>query len=316
MSHHHAGDHHHGGHHGHHHAPADYGRAFAIGFALNVGFIVVEVVAGTSANSVALLADAGHNVGDVLGLVAAWLAHTLSRRPPTARFTYGFGSSSILAALFNAVLLLVVVGGLSLEAVQRFAHPAPVEAGVVMAVAAAGVVVNGVTALLFFSGRKADLNIAGAYMHMAADALVSLGVVAAGGVILVTGWVWLDPAVSLAVNVVIVLGTWRLLREGLRLGMGGVPAGIDMPAMRAFLLARDGVTDLHDVHVWPTSTTQTAMTAHLVMPAGHPGDGFLRDTAAALKQRFSIGHATLQIEVVGGCSCSLVGVEAAGHAHG
>ncbi len=282
--------------HAHSHAPATFGRAFALGIVLNSVFVLAEVGAGLAGHSVALLADAGHNVGDVLGLLTAWLAHHLSQRAPTARFTFGLGSSSMLAALFNAVLLLVVVGGLSLEAVQRLAHPQPVAGGLVMLVAGVGVVVNGGTALLFAAGRHGDLNIRGAYLHMLSDAFVAIGVLVAGGIILLTGWLWLDPLVSLLVNLMIVVGTWGLLRDSLALCLAGVPPGIEAGAVQRFLLAREGVSALHDLHIWSMSTTQSALSAHLVMPAGHPGDAFLVATAHELHATFAIGHTTLQIE--------------------
>ena len=297
--------------HGHHHGPAShgvpasFGRAFAIGIALNAGFVVAEVVFGLAGHSVALLADAGHNLSDVLGLVVAGGAHVLARRAPTGRFTYGFGSSSILAALFNAAVLLLVVGGLSWEAVTRFAHPEPVAAGTVMAVAAAGIAVNGACAWLFAAGRKGDLNLRGAFAHMLADALVSVGVVLAGLAILVTGGLWIDPAVSLAVNAVIVYGTWGLLRDSSALAMDAVPPGIEPAAVRRFLAGRPGVAALHDLHIWPISTTETALTAHLVMPGGHPGDAALMESCAGLWERFGIAHATLQIEVDAGTACAL-----------
>lgn len=297
-----AGSHHH--HHEGHHAPDRFGRIFLIGIGLNVAFVLVEIAAGVFGHSVALLADAGHNVSDVLGLVAAWLAQHLTRRQPTDRFTYGLGSSSILAALFNAVLLLVVIGGLSVEAFGRFARPEPVEGGLVMVVAAIGIAVNGGVAMLFAAGRHDDMNIRGAFLHMAADALVSLGVLVAGGIILLTGQMWLDPLVSLIVNGLIVVGTWGLLRDSLALCLNAVPAGIAAGEVRAFLLGQAGVAALHDFHIWPMSTTESVLSAHLVMPAGHPGDGFLATTAATLHERFRIGHVTLQIETdaVDGCA--------------
>lgn len=298
-----AGSHQHHHHEGHH-APDRFGRIFLIGIGLNVVFVLVEIAAGVFGNSVALLADAGHNVSDVLGLVAAWLAQYLTRRRPTDRFTYGLGSSSILAALFNAVLLLVVIGGLSVEAIGRFARPEPVEGGLVMVVAAIGIAVNGGVAMLFAAGRHGDMNIRGAFLHMAADALVSLGVLVAGGIILLTGQLWLDPLVSLIVNALIVVGTWSLLRDSLALCLNAVPPGIAAGEVRAFLLGQAGVTALHDFHIWPMSTTESVLSAHLVMPAGHPGDGFLASTATALQERFRIGHVTLQIETdaVDGCA--------------
>ena len=288
--------HEHAGHRHHAHAPASFGRAFAIGVALNAGFVVLEVVFGLIGHSVALLADAGHNLSDVLGLVVAWIASILVTRAPSARFTYGFGASSILAALFNAVFLLVVIGGLSWEAIGRLHHPEPVAGGTVMIVAAAGIVLNGFCAWLFASGREGDINIRGAFAHMAADALVSLGVVVAGLVILLTGWLWLDPIASLAINLTIVAGTWSLLRDATAMSLNAVPPGVDAAGVGAFLSARPGVQAIHDLHIWGISTTQTALTAHLVMPAGHPGDAFLVELCETLRERFRIGHATLQIE--------------------
>ncbi len=253
----------------------------------------------------ALLADAGHNLSDVLGLAVAWLAHVLARRPPSARFTYGLRGSSILAALFNAVLLLLTVGGLSWEAIQRLSHPEPVASGVMMVVAAIGIVVNAGTALLFASGRKRDLNIRGAYLHMAADAGVSLGVVVAALVIRFSGWLWLDPVASLAINAVIVWSSWGLLREGTRMSLAAVPRQIDPAAVRDFLQSRPGVAALHDLHIWPMSTTEVALTGHLVMPDGHPGDLFLHETAQELRRRFGVHHPTLQIETDPKSACAL-----------
>src|SRR5882757_5799483 len=255
---------------GHVHAPASFGEAFAIGIILNITYVIIEVAYGFISNSVALLADAGHNLGDVLGLLVAWVATVLVKRAPSARFTYGLGGSSILAALFNAVFLLLTVGAISWEAVQRLSNPEPVSGATVMVVAAIGILVNGVTAWLFASGRKGDLNVRGAFLHMAADALVSAGVVVAGLVILVTGWLWLDPIVSLAINAVIVWGTWGLLRDSVGMSMAAVPPQIDPAAVRSLLSTRAGVVDVHDLHIWPMSTTENALTCHLVMPEGHP----------------------------------------------
>jgi cobalt-zinc-cadmium efflux system protein len=291
--------------HEHAHAPADFGAAFAAGVALNLGFVALEAAFGLIAGSVALLSDAGHNLGDVLGLAAAWLASALVRRAPSARFTYGLRGSSILAALFNAVFLLLTVGAISWEAILRLARPAPVAGGIVMVVAVIGIIVNGVTAWLFASGRKDDINLRGAFLHMASDALVSAGVVVAGLVILLTGWIWLDPLTSLAVNLVIVWGTWGLLRDSLGMSMAAVPPGVDPATVRDYLASRPGVATVHDLHVWPISTTETALTCHLVMPAGHPGDAFLHDLAAALASRFSIGHSTVQIETDPNVACAL-----------
>ena len=293
------------GQHGHSHAPTSFGRAFAIGIALNAGFVVVEVVFGLAGHSVALLADAGHNLSDVLSLAVAGVAHLLAQRAPTRRYTYGFGSSSILAALFNAAFLLFVIGGLSWEAILRLADPAPVAAGSVMGVAAAGIAVNGLCAWLFASGQKGDLNLRGAFAHMLSDAVVSAGVVVAGLVILLSGWMWVDPLVSLAVNAVIVGGTWGILRDSTAMAMGAVPPGVDAEAVRRFLDARPGVAGLHDLHIWPISTTETALTAHLVMPGGHPGDAVLMALCADLRERFSIGHATVQIETDALTACAL-----------
>ena len=300
----HAHDHDHGHGSGHVHAPANFGRAFAIGIALNTGFVLVEVVYGVIANSVALLADAGHNLGDVLGLTVAWIAATLVRRKPSARFTYGLRGSSILAAVFNAVFLLVSVGAISWEAIQRLGRPEPVAEVTVMVVAAVGILVNGVTAWLFASGGRDDINLRGAFLHMAGDALISAGVVVAGFVILVTGWLWLDPVVSLTIGAIIIWGTWHLLRESIGMSLAAVPLGIDPAAVRAFLHAQPGIVSLHDLHVWPMSTTETALTCHVVMPAGHPGDAFLKRLSDDLATRFGIGHATVQIEMDTATVCS------------
>jgi cobalt-zinc-cadmium efflux system protein len=308
----HAGDDHGRDHHrhahnpgGHVHAPANFGTAFAIGIALNAAFVIAEVVAGLAGHSVALLADAGHNLSDALGLVVAWLASVLARRAPTARFTYGLGGSSILAALFNAVFLLVVIGGLSWEGIGRLYHPEPVAGKIVMLVAAIGILMNGICAWLFASGRKGDLNIRGAFMHMAADAMVSAGVVVAGLVILLTGWLWLDPLVSLAINVIIVAGTWSLLRDSMAMSLNAVPPGIQPEKVGDFLAQRPGVAAMHDLHIWGMSTTDTALTVHLVMPGGHPGDAFIADLCRDLKERFGIGHATVQVETDENESCAL-----------
>ena len=289
----------------HAHAPASFGKAFAVGIALNLGFVVIEAVYGLLGNSVSLLADAGHNLSDVLGLGVAWLGSVLARRAPTARFTYGLRGSSILAALFNAVFLLVTVGGLSWEALRRLGSPELAAGKTMMAVAAIGIVVNGVTAWLFASGRKDDINLHGAFLHMASDALVSVGVVAAGLLILLTHWLWIDPAVSLAINAVIVWGTWGLLRDSVEMSMAAVPAQIDPAAVRNFLAARAGVIDVHDLHIWPMSTTESALTCHLVMPDGHPGDAFLNQLCSDLAEHFKINHTTVQIEVDPHIACAL-----------
>jgi cobalt-zinc-cadmium efflux system protein len=295
----HAHHHHpHGDAHGRSHdqAPADFSRAFAIGIALNLAFVVVEAVFGIYGHSVALLSDAGHNLGDVLGLAVAWGATVLSRRPPTPRFTYGLGGTSILAALFNALFLLIAVGAISWEAVIRLMHPAPVAGDVVMIVAAIGIFINGATALMFASGRKGDLNIRGAFLHMLADAVIAAGVVVTGLVIKLTGAAWLDPVASLVVNVLIVWGTWTLLRDSLAMSLNAVPPSIEPDQVRGFLESLPGVTRLHDLHIWAMSTTETALSGHLVMPDGRGGDAFLKRTCEELQRRFGIGHVTLQIE--------------------
>lgn len=288
--------HSHGGH-GHSHAPKDFGPAFALGTALNIGFVIVEATFGFLANSMALVADAGHNLGDVLGLLMAWGASVLVKRRATFNFTYGFGSSTILAALANAVLLLVAVGAIVLEAVQRLIEPEPVVGSTMIIVASIGILINGFTAWLFMSGREQDVNIRGAYLHMVADAAVSLGVVFVGIAVLLTGWNWLDPLVSLVVAAVIVWGTWGLLQDSIRLAMHGVPVNIDAQAVQTRLLSMPGVVSIHDLHIWPMSTTDTALTCHLVMPGGHPGDAFIEQTARMLHNEFEIRHTTLQLEV-------------------
>ena len=299
----HGDDHSHGG--GHVHAPANFGRAFAIGIVLNTGFVIIEFIYGLLSNSVALLADAGHNLGDVLGLLVAWTASVLVQRAPSARFTYGLRGSSILAALFNAIFLLLTVGAISWEAIQRLGNPEPVAEMTVMIVAAIGILVNGLTAWLFASGSKGDINLRGAFLHMASDALVSAGVVVAGLVILLTGWLWLDPVLSLVINLIIVIGTWGLLRDSVGMSMAAVPAQIDPLEVRGFLEQRAGVASLHDLHIWPMSTTEIALTCHLVMPAGHPGDAFLHEVCAELTTRFRIAHPTIQIEIDESLACTL-----------
>ncbi|WP_374332461.1 cation diffusion facilitator family transporter [Aestuariivirga sp.] len=299
-------DHHHDhSHAGHSHAPTSFGRAFAIGTVLNLGFVVVEAVFGFLGNSMALLADAGHNLGDGLGLVMAWGAHVLSQRRPSASYTFGLGKSSILAALFNALLLLVAVGAIAWEAVQRLIDPQPVVAGIVMVVAAVGILINGATALLFAAGRKGDLNVHAAFMHMMADAGVSAGVVAGGLVIAWTGWLWVDPVVSLVVNAAILFATWGILRQSLTLAVAGVPASVDIAAVKRHLAEMPGVAGFHDLHVWPLSTTETALSCHLVMPAGHPGDAYLLEAGAELREHFGIGHPTFQIETDPNLKCPL-----------
>lgn len=282
--------------HGHSHAPTDFGRAFAIGIALNLAYVGAEAFYGIVAHSLALLADAGHNLGDVLGLVLAWGAAALSRHRPTQRHTYGLRSTSILAALVNAIVLLVVTGGIVWEAIRRLSEPEPSAGLTIIIVAAIGIAINAATALLFMSGRKDDLNIRAAFWHMASDALVALGVVVAGAAILWTGWLWLDPAISLIISVVIVLGTWGLLRDSVHLALDAVPAGIDRQEVEAYLAALPGVTEVHDLHIWGLSTTETALTAHLVRPAGGSIDALLASAAHELEEHFGIGHTTIQLE--------------------
>lgn len=290
----HAGrDHAHGGH-GHAHGPVNHDRAFAIGIVVNILFVAIEAFYGWRADSLALLADAGHNLGDVAGLVLAWAGAFASRLAPGPRHTYGWKRASILAAFANSLLLLVAIGSLAWAAIGRLAAPPEVQAGTVMVVAGIGIVVNLATAMLFMRGRESDINIRGAFLHMAADAAVSAAVVVAAAVALWLGWRWLDPAMTLLIAVVILLGTWGLFRDSLHLMFDGVPPSIDLDAVRAELAALPGVTCVDDLHVWAPGTTQVALTAHLVMPAGHPDDTFFRDAAARLQKRFAIGHVTLQ----------------------
>lgn len=296
-------DHHHGG--GHHPAPPDLGRAFALGTALNLAFVAAEMVFGFAANSLALIADAAHNFSDVIGLLLAWGAALAARRPPTASHTYGYRRASILAALANAGLLLLAVGGIVVEAVRRVLEPQPVAATTVLAVAAVGIVINTATALLFLRGRNDDINVRGAFLHMTADAAVSVGVVVAALAISGTGWAWIDPAVSLLVAFVILASSWGLAREALRLSLDAVPAGIDRAAVERCLAGLPGVTEVHDLHIWAMSTTETALTAHLVRPGAALDDCFLVDASHALAERFGIRHATLQVEAGDGDPCRL-----------
>jgi cobalt-zinc-cadmium efflux system protein len=278
------------------HRHIHYNRAFGIGILLNVAFVVFEAVCGILSDSLVLLADAGHNLGDVLGLLLAWAAHLLSTRDPSRRRTYGWKSSTILAALINAVILLVAVGGIAWEAIRRFGHPQTVSGATVIYVAALGVVINTATALLFVAEREKDLNIRGAFLHMAADAAVSLGVVVAGIGILTIGWFWIDPVVSLAIAAIILIGTWRLLVDSLNLVLQAVPAGIDPAAVTDYLLSVPGITAVHDLHIWAMSTTETALTAHIVKPEPADDDGLLMRLRAELNERFGIPHVTLQVE--------------------
>ena len=312
MAHHHSHDHHHGhsqahdhaghdhahGHAGHSHAPDSFGFAFAVGSGLNAAFVVAELVFGYAANSLALVSDAVHNLSDVMALLLAWGAAWLAQRRPTDTHTYGYRRASILAALFNAGLLLVAVGGIAVEAINRIQAPAAVASWTVVWVAAFGILINGGTALLFMRGRHSDLNIRGAYLHMAADASVSLGVVVAALVIMATGWFWVDPLISLGIAAVVLASGWGLARDSVNLALDAVPKGIELAHVQQYFRSLEGVIEVHDLHVWAMSTNETALTAHLVRPGGHD-DAFLHHVCEELAHRFNIHHATLQIETSG-----------------
>ena len=312
MAHHHSHDHHYGhshahdhaghdhghGHAGHSHAPDSFGFAFAVGSGLNAAFVVAELVFGYAANSLALVSDAVHNLSDVMALLLAWGAAWLAQRRPTDTHTYGYRRASILAALFNAGLLLVAVGGIAVEAINRIQAPAAVASWTVVWVAALGILINGGTALLFMRGRHSDLNIRGAYLHMAADASVSLGVVVAALVIMATGWFWVDPVISLGIAAVVLASGWGLARDSVNLALDAVPKGIELAHVQQYFRSLDGVIEVHDLHVWAMSTNETALTAHLVRPGGHD-DAFLHHVCEELAHRFNIHHATLQIETSG-----------------
>jgi len=305
---HHAHDHHDGHSHGHHHAPANFNRAFAIGVGLNTAFVLAEAGAGIWSGSLALLADAGHNLSDVLSLLLAWGATVLAKRAPGGRRTYGLRKGTILASLANAVLLLVAVGAIASEAVRRFMSPAEVATAPVMIVAAVGVVINTATALLFLRGQE-DLNVRGAFLHMATDAAVSLAVVAGAGLMALTGLLWIDPALSLGIAVVIVIGTWGLLRDSADLALDAAPRSVDVAAVRRWLADLPGVTEVHDLHIWAMSTTETALTAHLTRPANDDGDAFLHQACEGLARQFRIGHSTLQVESGDAAACRLAPAE-------
>lgn len=283
--------------HEHSHAPKNFDRAFAIGVGLNVGFVVIEVVFGLFSNSLALLADAGHNLSDVLGLLLAWGASILVRRKPTQRHTYGLRRASVLAALINAIILLLAVGAIAWEAILRFGQPEAVESGTVILVASIGVLINGVTAWLFMSGKKQDVNIRGAYLHMAADAAISLGVVVTAIAMYFTGWLWLDPVVSLAIAVVIGISTWGLLSESLNLALDAVPANIEPEKVEAYLASLPGIKEVHDLHIWAMSSTEVALTVHLVKPDAMIDDALLEQINNELREKFSIQHTTVQFEL-------------------
>ncbi|NCN83732.1 MAG: cation transporter [Sphingomonadales bacterium] len=288
---------HHDRHGPHGHMPTNFSRAFALGIALNITYIIVEVVYGLLAGSMALLADAGHNLSDVLGLAVAWAGAELAKRPPSKRFTYGLGGSSILAALLNGLFLLVACGAIALEAIQRFSAPSPIASTTVIIVASVGIVINFGTAMLFVRGQKDDINIRGAFLHMMADAGVSAGVVVGGIVIYFSGWNWIDPLISLLIVVLIFWSTWGLLSEAVRMSLAGVPRNINVEEVQTYLASLPGVQTVHDLHIWPMSTSETAMTAHLVLPGGHPGKGFLASVQKDVLALFSIHHTTIQIEL-------------------
>lgn len=308
MPHHHDHDHSHAhSHDGHSHAPDNFGFAFAVGIALNTAFVVAELVFGYAANSLALISDAVHNFSDVIALMLAWAAGWLGHKQPTEQHTYGYRRASILAALINAGLLLVAVGAIAVEAIDRIREPAEVASRTIVWVAALGILVNGATALLFMRGRYGDLNIRGAFLHMAADAGVSLGVVVAAFVIMRTGWLWIDPAISLVIAAVVLASGWGLARDSVNLALDGVPRGIELVDVKDYLGGLDGVTEVHDLHVWAMSTNETALTAHLVRPGGYD-DKFLHHVCAELSHHFNIHHATLQIEA-GSDVCRLAPAE-------
>ena len=283
-------------HHHHHQVPTDYNRAFALGVILNVGFVIIELIFGVLSDSLALLTDAGHNLGDVLGLLLAWGAAVLAKKRPSPRRTYGFSRATIIASVFSGLLLMGAVGAIGWEALSRLAEPPQPAGKTIMIVAAIGVVINTVTALFFLSGKDHDLNIRGAFLHMAADAVVSLGVVISGALILFYGMNWIDPVISLVIAVVIFLSTWGLLRDSLNLALDAVPRNVDPGAVREYLASLPGVRALHDLHIWPMSTTDTALTAHLVMDVIPDSDHFLNDVARVLETRYSIKHTTIQME--------------------
>ncbi len=294
--------HHHHDHGGHHHAPQSFGSAFAIGISINSLFVAVEILIGFRINSMALVADGVHNFADVISLVLAWVGYWFQSQKPSGRFTYGYGAVSIQSAVINAFLLVAAVTLIFWEALERFWKPEPVAGGVLMVVAGIGILVNGATALLFMKGSKGDVNIRGAFIHMAADAGVSLGVVVAGGVVLLTGWTVVDPLVGIAIAVMILLSSWELLTESLNLALNAAPKSVDMAALRGWLLARTGVTGIHDLHVWPLSTNKTALSAHVQVSGIPDNDAFLHELSHELHEKFGIAHSTIQTETTpGGC---------------
>ncbi len=296
MAHNHSHDDHH---HGHSHAPTSFGRSFLIAASLNSVFIVAEIIYGIKANSLALLADAGHNFSDVIGLLLAWGAWWLSKRAPTPYYTYGLRSTSIMAALINAVMLLVAIGGIAWEALQRFSAYEAVAGDIVMWVAGLGILINGFTAWMFSKGQE-DLNIRAAFLHLASDAVISVGVVIAGFIMARTGWLWLDPTVSLAISAVIIWGTWGLLRDSVNLALHAVPTGVEFAKVKDYLAGLPNVKEVHDLHIWGMSTTEVALSAHLLIPDQHPGDEFLEKLTETLHDDYGIEHATIQIEIGNG----------------
>jgi cobalt-zinc-cadmium efflux system protein len=286
--------HDHGPGHHHHHAPKDFNRAFLIGVTLNVVYVIVEAGYGFATGSLALLGDAGHNLSDVLGLIMAWIASRLLLRPPTDRRTFGLRRSTILAALGNAVILLIAIGAIAWEAIQRLLNPQPVPGTVIMIVAGIGIVINGATAALFHSGRKEDLNIRGAFLHMLYDAVISAGVVLTGLLILFTGWYWVDPLVSVVIVVLIAIGTWDLFKQSLNLALDAVPAGVDPDAVLKYLEELPGVLAVEDLHIWGLSTTDTALTVHLVAPEVD-SDELITSIHNDMQYKFAIGHCTIEV---------------------
>ncbi|HQS84051.1 MAG: cation transporter [Alphaproteobacteria bacterium 16-39-46] len=284
-------------HHDHHHVPQDFNKAFIVGILLNSGFIIAEVIYGLHANSLALLTEAGHNASDVIGLFIAWGAILLSKRKASERFSFGLQSTSIISALLNAILLLLVTGALGWESIQRFYSPSPVSETTVITISTIGIFVNGITALLFMPGRKKDLNIRGAFLHMAGDALISFGIILSALLMLKTGWLWIDPLVSFTISIIIMLSTWGLLKDSFNLSLHATPKEIDPCKVRAYLNKLDGVKEVHDLHIWAISTTNVALSAHLLIPGGHPGDHFIKEITHTLKHDFQIDHCTLQIEL-------------------
>ncbi len=289
--------------HSHTHETKDFGKAFAIGIVLNVAFIIIEVVYGFIINSLALIADAGHNLSDVLGLVIAWVASYLVKKSATKKYTYGLKKSSVLAAFLNAMVLLVAIGIIIWEAIKRFAQPQPIEGTTIMIVAGIGVVINAATALLFFSGRNQDLNIKGAFLHMAADAGISLGVVLVGLVLTFTNYYWIDPVVSIVIAIVIFWGTWGLLKDSLNMALDAVPANIDKKGIENYLNSLPEVSGFHDLHIWAMSTTETALTVHLQLDSLPPYDSFIERVSDTLRHEYSIHHTTIQIESPGEEEC-------------